>query len=30
VEERRPEEEVRVRIDDPADERSSQGAERKG
>jgi membrane protein len=30
VEERRPEEEVRVRIDDPADERSSPGAERKG
>jgi YihY family inner membrane protein len=30
VEERRPEENVRVRIDDPAEEASSQGAEPKG
>jgi YihY family inner membrane protein len=29
-EERRPEEDVRVRIDDPAEDRSSQGAERTG
>jgi membrane protein len=30
VEERRPEEDVRVRIDDPADARSSQGSEPRG